>query len=117
MKHLFLICVMLSLSISSWAKIQEDIKFIKAERTEDRRSIVIEPTATQEGDVIFISCDLPLQNVQVAVKDAIGDIIYTNTISIPAKGHYSFSLDNAESGSYILEVTIGDSYYYGYFTL
>ena len=108
---------MLSLSISSWAKIQEEIKFIKAERTEDRRSIVIEPTANQEGNIISISCDFPLQNVQVAVKDAIGNTIYTNTISIPAKGHYSFSLDNVENGSYILEVTFGDNYYYGYFTL
>lgn len=114
MKHLLIACIALLCATSSWA---ENIKFIKAERGEDLRSIVIEPTATQDGNAISISFPISIQNVQVVAKDIMGNVIYTNTIAIPANQPYSFVLDNADDGDYILEVTYGDKYFYGYFTL
>lgn len=114
MKHLLIACIALLCATFSWA---ENIKFIKSERGEDLRSIVIEPTASQDGNTISISAPITIQGVQVAVKDIMGNVIYTNTIAIPANQHYSFMLDNADDGDYILEVTYGDKYFYGYFTL
>ena len=116
MKHLFFTCIALLFAVQTWAEL-EDIKFIKAERPEDYRSIVIEPTASVDGNTISLSAPLTLNSVRVVVKDMAGYAVYTNTVTIPAKGHYSFSLDNVENGDYILEVTIGDDYFYGYFAL
>lgn len=93
------------------------IRLVKEDAPLDRRSIVIEPTASQDGNTISISAPITIQGVQVAVKDIMGNVIYTNTIAIPANQHYSFMLDNADDGDYILEVTYGDKYFYGYFTL
>lgn len=115
MRHLLLTCIILLVPICSWAK--EEIKFIKEEMPEDLRSIVIEPTASIDGNIICIFSDITIQNVQVAVKDMAGNVIYTSTIAIPAKQHYSFTLDNVESGDYVLEVTCADKYFYGYFAL
>ena len=95
----------------------KDIKLLKEDAPKDLRSIVIEPTATQDGNIVSISVPISIQKVQVAVKDIMGNVIYTNTIAIPANQPYSFVLDNADDGDYILEVTYGDKYFYGYFTL
>ena len=114
MKHLLIACLALFCSATSWA---EEIKFIKSEAGQDLRSIVIEPTASIDGNFISIFSDITIQNVQVAVKDMMGNVIYSNTIAIPAKQHYSFTLDNVESGDYVLEVTYAYKYYYGYFAL
>lgn len=94
-----------------------NIRLIKEDAPLDRRSIVIEPTAIQDGNIISISFPVDIQNVQVVAKDIMGNVIYTNTIAIPANQPYSFMLDNADDGDYILEVTYGDKYFYGYFTL
>lgn len=114
MKHLLIACIALLCTTFSWA---ENIKFMKGEKGEELRSIVIEPTASQDGNTISISVPVDIQNVQVVAKDIMGNVIYTNTIAIPANQPYSFMLDNADDGDYILEVTYGDKYFYGYFTL
>lgn len=114
MKHLLIACLALFCSATSWA---EEIKFIKSEAGQDLRSIVIEPTASIDGNTISIFSIITIQDVQVTVKDMAGNIIYTNIIAIPSKQHYSFSLDDIESGNYVLEVIYMNKYYYGYFAL
>lgn len=114
MKHLLIACLALLCSATSWA---ESIKFIKAEAGQEWRSITFEPTASIDGNLIIIYSDITVQNVQVAVKDMAGNVVYTSTITIPAKQHHSFTLDNVESGDYVLEVTYADKFFYGYFII
>lgn len=95
----------------------ESIKLLKDEAPRDLRSIVIEPTAAIDGSNISIYSVITIQNVQVSVKDMMGSVIYSTTITIPADQHYSFTLDGAENGDYMLEVTYEDKHFYGYFTL
>ena len=116
MKHLIIACLVLLCNAATSAEATE-IKFIKAEAGQDWRSVVIEPTASIDGNTISIFSDITIQNVQVAVKDMAGNVIYANTIAIPSKQNYSFSLDDIESGNYVLEVIYMNKYYYGYFVL
>lgn len=95
----------------------ESIRLQKDEAPRERRSIVIAPTAALDGSTISIYSVMTIQNVQVSVKDMMGNVIYTSTITIAADQHYSFTLDGAENGDYILEVTYDDKRFYGYFTL
>lgn len=95
----------------------ESIRLQKDEAPRDLRSIVIAPTAALDGSTISIYSVMTIQNVQVSVKDMMGNVIYTSTITIPADQHYSFTLDAAENGDYILEVTYDGKRFYGYFTL
>lgn len=94
-----------------------DIKLLKEDAPRDLRSIVIAPTAALDGSTISIYSVMTIQNVQVSVKDMMNNVIHTSTVTIPADQHHSFMLDGAENGDYILEVTYGDKYFYGYFTL
>lgn len=114
MKHLLIACLALLCSATSWA---ESIKFIKAEAGQELRSITFEPTASIDGNTISISSAITVQNARVAVKDMAGNVVYNSTITIPARQHYSFSLNNVESGDYVLEVTYADKFFYGYFII
>lgn len=116
MKHFIFVCISFLFAFQSLVQ-ATDIKFIKAEATEDLRSISFQPTATLDGNIISISTTVPFSDVKVVVKDMTGNAVYSETIIIPAGQPYSFVLDNAEEGDYVLEVTIWRKNYYGYFTL
>lgn len=115
MKHFIFACVTLLFAFQSIAQ-AIDIKFIPEETAEDLRSVSISPTASLNGNIISISTAVTLFNMSVVVKDMTGNAVYSETITIPTKQH-SFVLDNVENGDYILEVTFGDKYFYGYFKL
>lgn len=116
MKHFIFACITFLFAFQSLAQ-AIDIKFIPEEATEDLRSVSFKPTATLDGNIISISTTVPFSDVKVVVKDMIGNAVYSETIIIPAGQPYSFVLDNAEEGDYVLEVTIWRKNYYGYFTL
>lgn len=116
MKHFIFACVVFLFAFQPLAQ-AIDIKFIPEETAEDLRSISIEPTASLDGSIISLSAPVTLRNVRVVVKDITGNVVYSETTIIPAKQYHSFVLDNVEDGDYILEVTFGDKYFYGYFTL
>lgn len=116
MKQFIFACITFLFAFQSLAQ-AVDIKFIKAEAGEDLRSVSFEPTATIDGNIISISMTVPFNDVKVVVKDMAGNVVYSETVNIPAGQPYSFALDNVEEGNYVLEVTIWRKNYYGYFTL
>ncbi len=116
MKHFIFACITLLFAFQSLAQ-AIDIKFIPEETAEDLRSISVKPTASLNGNIISISAPVTLSNVSVVVKDMTGNAVYSETIAIPARQYYSIVLDNVEDGDYTIEVTFGDKYFLGYFTI
>lgn len=119
MKRLLIISctVLITLYSYSWAE-EVNIKFIPVtERCEDDRSIPIVPSASHEGNIISIYSDILLEKVQIAVKDGIGRILFSEVIPIFPQQPYTFSIGNIENGIYTLELNDGKEEYYGYFEI
>jgi hypothetical protein len=84
----------------------------------DTRSLSIDPTVTHDANTIYIYyTGYLLANVQIMVKDLLGNIVYSNVISVSYSQPYSFILSNAESGEYKIELNYENKLLYGYFAL
>lgn len=117
MKHLLLTCISLLLCINCLAE-EATIQVYKSypeRRFKDRRSITLEPTATIDGNMIHIYTDMTVDNVSIAVKDQSGNIVHTSTDTTSSRCH-TFMLYDLPKSEYMLEFTIGDTSYYGYFS-
>lgn len=82
----------------------------------DRRSITLEPTVTIDGYIIRIYSDVTVENVSIVIKDAWGNVVYSNRSISPARCH-SFELFGLTEGEYVLEFEIGEDNYYGEFMI
>lgn len=117
MKRLLIVLCTLLLSIGLWAnKVRINLSKVK-KGYEDVRSIPIEPSASHDGNTIYLYSDVPLDEVQVTIKDGIGQIISSETIAIFPQQPYTFSIGNIENGIYTLELNDGKEEYYGYFEI
>ncbi len=81
----------------------------------DERSITLVPTATIEGNTINVYTNVTISGLQMSIKDSMGNIIYSNN-SIEASRYHSFEIYDLPKGEYILEIKIGDTSFYGYFS-
>ena len=116
MKSLLIGCICLLASISVWAE-ETNIKFVKEDMGEfDIRSVFIDPTATQDNNIINIYSAMTLENVQVTVKDMEGNVVFSDVITIPAGQRYTFTLSE-ESGNYTIELQYQKKLYHGCFMI
>lgn len=88
----------------------------KENRVHDERSISIVPTATIDGNTIHIQTNLPVENLQISVKDSYNNIVYSNNDTSCSRSHI-FYLNTLSKGEYTIELTIGDEEFYGFFSL
>ncbi|MCI1648720.1 MAG: DUF3244 domain-containing protein [Bacteroides sp.] len=118
MKRLLSICVFILLGLSVGAE-EVNIQLSRHKDDDvDTRSLIIEPTATHDEDVVHIYYDdYLLENLQITVKDSSGNVIYSNIASVSCNYSYSFILNNIESGEYMLELSYGNNFLYGYFSI
>ncbi len=88
------------------------------DRVKDDRSLSIEPTATYDGNTIYIYSDIMVKDVQITVKDADGNTVYSsdNIIFIPTK-YYSFTLYNVKNTDYQLIIEYDNLKISGYFNI
>jgi hypothetical protein len=117
MKRLLTIFCLLLFAITSWAE-KVKIKLHQlGEKYEDDRSISVEPSASHDGNTIYLYSDIPLEKLQVTIKDGAGRIISSEVIPMFPQQPYSFSIGNVENGVYTLELYDGKEEYYGYFEI
>lgn len=117
MKRLLIIICAVLITFYSWAE-TVNIKLIPVtKRCENNRSIPVMPSASHEGSTISVYSDVPLNELQVTVKDETGRILSSEIISISPHQPYTFSISDVENGIYILEVNDGKKEYRGYFEI
>lgn len=118
MKRLLSICIFILLGLSVGAE-EVNIQLSRHKDDDvDTRSLTIEPTASHDNNAIHIYYDdYLLENLQIIVKDLLGNVVYSNTINISYNQPYSFSLNNVDSGEFILELNYGNISLHGCFNL
>ncbi len=95
-----------------------NIELHKMKEGPSTRSLTIDPVVTYDANTVHIyNSDNLLENLQVTVKDLLGNVVYSNAISISYNQPYSFILNNVESGVYEIELSYGTNLFYGYFCL
>ena len=76
-------------------------------------------SATFEGNVLYVEFTTPVGNVDIAIKDATQNVVYTSSMDVTAFGQQvAISVENYQTGTYIIEFRNSkDGYVYGEFTL
>ncbi len=76
-------------------------------------------SATFEGNVLYVEFTTPVGNVDIAIKDATQNVVYTSSMDVTALGQQvAISVENYQAGTYIIEFRNSkDGYVYGEFTL
>lgn len=82
----------------------------------DKRSLSLEPTAMLDGNTLCIYTNLPVENLQIVVTDGYNNTVYSNNNTTCSRS-YNFDLNRLTEGEYLVELTIGDESYYGYFSV
>lgn len=85
------------------------------DRVKDRRSITLEPTATIDENTVRIYTDVAVSELQLSIKDSMGNIVYTYNDMTALRCH-TFEVYGLQTGEYILEIEIGDESFYGHIT-
>lgn len=118
MKRIFFICIIFSFCMNCLAS-EVSIQLYKApheNKVEDDRSISLEPTASLNGDALYIYTNLPVEDLQIVVTDSYNNPVYSNN-DTPCSRSHNFELNTLPKGEYIVELTIGDEIFYGYFSI
>ena len=76
-------------------------------------------STTFEGNVLYVEFTTPVGNVDIAIKDATQNVVYTSSMDVTAFGQQvAISVENYQAGTYIIEFRNSkDGYVYGEFTL
>lgn len=120
MKRSFLICVCFLFCISCWAeKVTVDLfhRGYAEDRSIDRRSISVEPTAAIDGNIISIDSYISIENLQITIKDVDDNVVYSDVVIVSANQTYSFVLNATPGEEYTIELAYGDSSLCGSFKL
>lgn len=116
MKPLFIIIGFLFCT-SIWAgEITLYCENSKTKRVEDKRSLSLEPTASLNEKTLCIYTNMPVENLQIEVTDGYNNTVYSANDITYSRSH-NFDLSGLSEGEYTVELTIGDEYFYGYFSI
>lgn len=88
----------------------------KEEWDKDKRSIILEPTATIDGNTIRIYTNMSVENMLIVIEDLSGNEIYTNVDYTSNRCHV-FEIYDLPQRELTLKITIGDESFYGYFSI
>lgn len=110
-----------SIMLSSLAIAQETPvnigNFDPVELGRDHRAPALLPSVTYEDDNVFIYAPYYIESMEVVIKDAAGEVIYTYTSAMVA-GKNSIALPALVSEEkYSIELSYGSFHLLGYFTL
>lgn len=109
----FLLLAFFSSTITTFAK-NRPIK-VDLDRWMSERSLSIVPVLSHDQHTVYIYSNQLLENIEVKVTDTCGNIVYDEVLTIRSGETISFTLDNTESGEYLIEITHGVKYLYGWF--
>lgn len=87
-----------------------------SKKNEDKRTITLMPTATIDGNIIRIYTNVTVSELQVSIKDASGNIVYSGS-SMESSRCHTFGVYDLPEGEYVLEFEIGGESFYGYFSI
>lgn len=82
---------------------------------QDNRSITNFPIVSKNENVISIHSEIPLENIQVIIKDKMNSVIYFNDITMMNNRSYSFSIEGLKDEEYIIEIVYETMLFYGVF--
>ncbi len=114
MKTVIVTFAFLFSSLSLFAE-EEKIILNKAELNRDQRSIIYEPIAIHDGNLLYIYVAQLIENCQITVTDTNGQIVFTETATLVPEQPYIFSIDTINKGRYWLEIIEGGNSYRGSF--
>lgn len=114
LKELFFIvlCTLPLFSIAAEKQIEINVN---CWRERGMRSIPSIPVLTHDGNILSIHSDVPLENLQIRVEDAFGDVVYAGNVSLVAGQKYSFVLEDLPIGSYVITLSCGGKTLWGNF--
>lgn len=120
MKHFILLFIFLASGLAVWADdVTIPLTTAQQESTanvgtgKDRRSLSFAPEASHDGSTVYIYSYDSMEEIQVAVLDEGGNVVYENT----AIGSCSFTLGSGVQGELTLLVETKDAVYKGTFYL
>lgn len=96
---------------------EEQITLNKETLNKNQRSITYKPVATHDGNLLRIYAAQFMENCQITVTDANGQIVFTETVTLVPEQPYVFSIDAIEEGTYWLDITEENNCYYGSFEI
>ena len=89
----------------------------KGEKLPSKRDLVQLPSVTYEDDNVFIYAPYYIESMEVVIKDAAGEVIYTYTSAMVA-GKNTIALPALVSeDKYSIELSFGSFHLLGYFML
>ena len=122
MKHLFIILFSLICSAGFAQETTTEIPLQnggggggKEEIGPDNRSLVVTPTASHVGNVLYLSSEVCITDMQIIVKDATSNVIFSTVTTL--FGQTIFTLPELSPGDYSIELLYGDRYLYGWFSI
>ena len=119
MKHFrvtFLVLVMFMVTAKVFAE-EKNIEVNKAHWHQDLRSVSYVPTITHDDNLFHIYSDMDMENLHIVIKDVAGTILYSSIVTISSVQPYSFTVVDMSEGEFVIELTHGYKYLYGYFDI
>lgn len=58
-----------------------------------------------------------MENLHIVIKDVAGTILYSSIVTISSVQPYSFTVVDMSEGEFVIELTHGNKYLYGYFDI
>ena len=80
---------------------------------EDERSISFVPQLSIDGQNIYIYSEKELNDLEVIIKDSLGNVIYYNVTTVSEYTTYPILIDNWNKGEYTIQLKKGSRYMQG----
>lgn len=120
MKHLITLLMVLLCNLAVWADNVE----IPLDSTQnpsgqagnvekDKRSLSFAPTASHDGNTVYIYSSIPSEEIQITVLDEVGNVVYENEVV----GSYVFTLSGSIAGKLTLVLETKEGIYQGNFNV
>lgn len=110
---LILFCILPMLSFAAERTIEVNLQWW----CESGRSIPSIPMLSHDGNILFIYSDVPLEHLQIQVKDKSGNVVYMDYVSVAGGQLYSFVLEGASVGDYVIKLLCAQKSLWGNFEL
>ena len=80
---------------------------------EDERSISFVPQLSIDGQNIYIYSEKELNDLEVIIKDSLGNVIYYNVTTVSEYTTYPILIDSWNKGKYTIQLKKGSRYMQG----
>lgn len=125
MKQKWIMLACIATTLASWAsnesngtlEEQKDIKVIERYFGEDKRSMSYFPLLSHKGNIIYMYSAICFENMQVTILDESGETVYSDILDISENQWYTFCLSTDQTGTYTIELTNNEHFFWGQFLL